>query len=64
MSTSELELVIFRSLMLGFDKLSSTSQTVGSFTNLQAFNGLRKCGIAMFKWMSKGGKDKGQYMTR
>lgn len=55
MSTSELELVIFRSVMLGFDKLSSTSQTVGSFTNLQAFNSLRKCGIAMFKVDVKGG---------
>jgi hypothetical protein len=53
----ELELAIFRSLLLGVDKLSPKAQTTMSFTILQALNNLSKCKVTMLTVRYQGGND-------
>ena len=47
--------MIFGSLILGFDKLSSKSQTTESLSNLKDFVRLSKCTVAMLKVGRRGG---------
>lgn len=54
---TELKLAIFRSLLLGVDKLSSKVQTTMNLTNLQALNNLSKCKLTMPKARNQGGTD-------
>ena len=46
--------MIFRSLILGIDKIPSKDQNIGSLINPQAFNSLSKCEAAMLKVRYQG----------
>ena len=51
------QVAIFRSLVLGGDKLSSKAQTTMSLTILQALNNLSKCKVTMLTVRYQGGND-------
>ena len=61
----ELELAIFRSLLLGVDKLPSKAQTTMSFTILQSLNNWASVKWPCSQWDIKEGMipNKGAYMT-